>query len=190
MRARLPIAIGLVVLAIAAVTVAAPQRASAQIPYYGTGFGYGLGYGSYGYPYGSGLGYGSYGSALGTYGYPYGYGLGYGSYGSSLGTYGYPYGSGLGYGSYGSSLGTYGYPSVYGSYASPFTYGYGSSSSYLYPSGGWYNPDLPGVNFSSVGGDATPDSCWTYDSWCSYCTANASSDLCKEMQPKPMAGGS
>jgi len=170
-KAKFPVILGLIVLAVAAITMAAPSRASAQVPWYGNGYGFGLGYGGYGYGLGGyGLGYGNYGYRLGYGGYGYGlggYGLGYGNYG---------YGLGLGYG-------TYAYPSVY-SYASSYVPSFGLSVAGGLP----YNVEVPGVNFSPAGSDATPDSCWAFDSWCSYCTANPGSDLCKAMPPSPMQG--
>jgi len=45
----------------------------------------------------------------------------------------------------------------------------------------------PGVNFAPAPGGPNPDSCWLYDSWCSYCTLWPSSDLCKAMPPSHVA---
>ena len=91
-RLALPAALALGILA------GAPNRASAQFP------GYGMGYG-YGYPAG-GFGYGPGYPTMGAYGYPGG------------GSYGYP---GAGYGSYGSPLygGGYFYPPPLSGYGYP-----------------------------------------------------------------------
>lgn len=95
--------------------------------------------------------------------------------------YTYPYSGFSSYGSY-----PYAYPSAY-------SYGYTYPSAYSYGAAPFTPAQTPATyaaESSSSPGIPTPDDCYAWDTWCSYCTSNPSSDLCRTFPPAHRSGGS